>query len=123
AQEGSAGTSSTTGRGTDRERCEEASVKGATGRRSATSAPSELQSRKADLEWNERPYDPSLKNSWGIHRQGCTSAEEHHRPDATDRERCERKRQRGGDTDRRSVARAVIVREPEGTWTAVGNPE
>ena len=45
--------------------------------------------------------------------------EEHHRPDVTDRERCEGVRKCGGDTDRRGVARAAIAREPEGTWTAL----
>ena len=47
-----------------------ASVKGATGRRSATSAPSELQPREAGLKRSKRLYVPSLKNSWGLHRQG-----------------------------------------------------
>ena len=46
-----------------------ASVKGANGRRSATSSPSELQPREADLKWSRRLYDPSLKNSCGLHRK------------------------------------------------------
>ena len=75
------------------------------------------------MKWSKRPYDTSLKNSWGIHWQGCTSAGEHHRPDATDRERCEGEHQYGGDTDRRSTARVVIARESEATLIAGGSHE
>ena len=48
------------------------------------------------------------------------SAVEHHRPNATDRERCEGERQCGGDTDRRSAAEPMspgTLREP-GLWKA-----
>ena len=100
-----------------------ASVKGATGRRSARSAPPELQPRKAGLKWSRRLYDPSLKNSWGVHRQDRTSAIEHHRPNASDRECCKGERQCGGGTGWRSAARADIARKPEGTWTVEGSRE
>ena len=30
----------------------------------------ELQLRKVGLKWSRRLHDPSLKNSWGMHRQG-----------------------------------------------------
>ena len=47
-----------------------ASVEGAIGRRSATNASSELQPREVGLKWSRRLYDLSLKNSWGVRRQG-----------------------------------------------------
>ena len=43
--------------------------------------------------------------------EGCTSAVEHHRPNTTDREHCEGERQSGGNTDRRSVTKAIIAGE------------
>ena len=42
---------------------------------------------------------------------------ERHRPNTTDRDRCEGERQCGGDTDRRSTARAGIAKKP-GLWEA-----
>ena len=96
-----------------------ASVKGATGRRSATSAPSELQPRKAGLKWSRRLHNPSLKNRWGIHRQGCTSAVEHHpkrhRPKALQR-RAPVRRRHQSEERRKSRYR-------QGTWTFEGSPE
>ena len=52
------------------------------------------------------------------------SAVKHRRSDATDREHCKvEDHQYGGNTCQRSVAKAVIAREPEGTWTAESSHE
>ena len=102
-----------------------ASVKGATGRRSATSAPPKHQPRKARTWRGTRTIPrPSLKKgSWVECQRFRRSAVEYHRPDATDRRRCEGERQCGGNTDRRSVPRAVIAKELIGTRTAGGSRE
>ena len=55
--------------------------------------------------WPGREYDPSLKDSWGIHQRFLKEYRRTHRPDANDRERCKGERQCGGDTDRRKERR------------------
>ena len=60
----------------------------------------------------QKTLRPQSEEQLGSTSAGLKSAVEHHRPNATDRERCEGERQCGGDTDRRSFARAVIAREP-----------
>ena len=65
--------------------------------------------------WPEVEYKtlrPQSEEQLGNASAGLESAVEHHRPDANNRERCKGERQYGGDTDRRSDARAVLTREP-----------
>ena len=73
------------------------------------------------MEW--KTLRPQSEEDLESTSAGLKSAVEHHRPDATDQERCEGEHQCGGDTARRSVARAVIAKKPEGTWTAKGSRE
>ena len=57
---------------------------------------------------------------------GLKRAVEHHRPNDTNRERCEGERQCGEDTDRRSVTKAIIAREPgllRAALRALGNAD
>ena len=68
------------------------------------------------LEWSRRLYDPSLrKDSWAELRAFLKEYCRAHPPDASDRECCRRAPVRREDTNRRSVARTAIAREPEGT--------
>ena len=65
--------------------------------------------------WPEVEYKtvrPHSEEQLGSTSEGLTSAVEHHRPNAINRERCEGERQCGGDTDRRSAARAGIATKP-----------
>ena len=60
----------------------------------------------------EKTLRPQSEDQLGVTLAGWKSAVKHHRPNATDRERCEGERQCGGDTDRTSVTRAVIAKGP-----------
>ena len=99
-----------------------ASVIGATGRRSATSAPREHQPRNA-LAWGERRlHNLSLKkDSWAELRRFLKECCGAHCPDASDREHCASAEKTP--VEGASVARAAITREPERTWTTGGRRE
>ena len=103
----------------------------ATGRRRATSAPPEHQSRKAGLDVRDyatrtpapgglpgskrlRPQsDEQLENTSAVLKECCIN-----RPDANGRERCKGERQCGEKNDRRNASRYC-----EGTWTTGGRLE
>ena len=76
------------------------------------------------MEWNKndsttQPVEGQLDRTTA----GLRSAVKRNRLNATNRECCEGKYQCGGDTNRRSAARAGIDREPERTWAVGGSRE
>ena len=101
------------------------SAKGAAGRRSARSAPPKHQPRKVRAWSGTRTIPrPSRKDSWAEHRRFLKERRRVSTIAQTPAiESAAGERQCREDTGRRSVARAAIVREPEGTWTTGGSRE
>ena len=70
-----------------------------------------------------RDYNPSLKNSWGIHQRFLKECRIN-RPDANDREHCKGERQCGEDTDRRKERReSCYCQGTRETWATGGRLE